>query len=82
MDGWDCLQDQEFLSLEGALFVARQMLQVSFVCDCQEAGFVPGVHAMSAWQAPTCCMQVSKPDNLPTPEFAIMKKYKDWEIRR
>jgi hypothetical protein len=27
-------------------------------------------------------MQVSKPDNLFTPEFAIMKKYKDWEIRR
>ena len=31
MDGWDCLQDQEFLSLEGALFVARQMFQA---CIC------------------------------------------------
>jgi hypothetical protein len=28
VDGWDCLEDQEFLSLEGAAFVARQMLRV------------------------------------------------------
>ena len=52
VDGWDCLTNQEFFSLEGAAFVVRQMVQVS------------------------------KPPNRPTPEFNIMKKYKDWEIRR
>ncbi len=52
IDGWDCLEDQEFFSIEGFAFVLRQMLQVS------------------------------KPPNRLTPEFCILKKYKDWEIRR
>lgn len=52
VDGWDCLEDQEFFSVEGFSFVMAQMLQVS------------------------------KPPNRVTPEFMILKKYKDWEIRR
>lgn len=52
MDGWDCLEDQEYFSVEGFSFVMAQMLQVS------------------------------KPPNRVTPEFMILKKYKDWEIRR
>lgn len=52
VDAWDCLEKQDFLSLEGIAFVLRQMFQVS------------------------------KPPNRPTPEFMVLKKYNDWEIRR
>ncbi|CAL8463772.1 g3306 [Coccomyxa elongata] len=52
VDGWDCLEDQEYFSVEGFSFVMGQMLQLS------------------------------KPPNRVTPEFIILKKYKDWEIRR
>ncbi len=52
VDGWDCLEDQEYFSVEGFSFVMGQMLQLS------------------------------KPPNRVTPEFMILKKYKDWEIRR
>ena len=49
--------------------------------DSLPAGSVLGArHACI--ESITACVQVSKPDNLPTPEFGIMKKYKDWEIRR
>lgn len=52
MDGWDCLENQEFPSLEGFAFVAQQMFQLG------------------------------KPPDRYTPEYMILKKYKEWEIRR
>lgn len=52
IDAWDCLENQEFFSLEAFAFTLRQMFQVA------------------------------KPPNRYTPEFMILKKYKDWEIRK
>ena len=52
VDAWDCLENQEFPSLEGFAFVAQQMFQLG------------------------------KPPNRYTPEYMILKKYKEWEIRR
>jgi hypothetical protein len=52
VDLWDSNQNNKFFSVEGFVFVLRQMINFS------------------------------KPPNLPTPEFAILKKYKAYEIRR